>query len=118
MTFVAESRILPRALWRPAIFFFALAQITLAFAPLLEGHFGRSAYAHTEPAGTHLHYAHDESDCSACVARNLLSSAKPSVTPLALDSGSAAHAVQSVSVSFRSAATLVSHSRAPPANAA
>src|SRR5215211_4889880 len=77
MTFVREPRILARKLWRPAMVFFALAQIILAFAPLLEGHYGRGAYSHVEGSGTHLHYAHNESDCAACLVRSLVGLPRP-----------------------------------------
>ncbi len=53
--------------------FFALAQLVLAFAPILEGRLGASTRAHVESAGTGAHHAHDEANCSACVARQLLS---------------------------------------------
>jgi len=59
------------------MFFFALAQIVLAFAPLIEGRRGGDARAHVESAGTGIHYAHNEANCSACVARQLLSSSEP-----------------------------------------
>ncbi len=74
MTFVPRSRILPRAFWRPAMVFFAVSQMVLAFAPILEGRLGASTRAHVESAGTATHHAHDEANCSACVARQLLSS--------------------------------------------
>lgn len=77
MTFVPHSRVLPRALWRPAIFFFAVAQLLLAFAPLLEGRQGSDARAHVEEAGTTLHHAHSETRCAACTARVLMGSAGP-----------------------------------------
>ena len=54
MTFVPQSRLLPRTLWRPAIFFFAVAQIFLSFAPLLEGRQGPDARAHVEALGITL----------------------------------------------------------------
>ena len=82
MTFVPTSRMLPRALWRPAIFFFAVAQFVLAFAPLLEGRFGPDARAHTEAAGTNLHHAHNDADCAACTARGLMAGAEPGVKGL------------------------------------
>ena len=59
------------------MFFIALAQIALAFAPLLEGRRGGDARAHVESAGTGIHHAHNEANCSACVARQLLSSSAP-----------------------------------------
>src|SRR6187551_2746284 len=77
MTFVPTSRILPKALWRPAIFFFAVAQFVLAFAPLMEGRFGPDARAHAEEAGTNVHHAHNDADCVACTARDLMAAAEP-----------------------------------------
>lgn len=77
MTFVRTSKILPRALWRPAIFFFAVAQFVLAFAPLMEGRFGPDARAHAEEAGTNIHHAHSDAGCAACTARDLMAAAEP-----------------------------------------
>lgn len=68
---------LPRALWRPAIFFFAVAQFVLAFAPLMEGRFGPDARAHVEESGTNVHHAHNDADCAACTARDLMAGAQP-----------------------------------------
>lgn len=72
MTFMCHSRVLPPALWRPAIFFFAVGQLLLAFAPLMEGRFGEDTRSHVEAAGTNSHHAHDAADCTACTARGLL----------------------------------------------
>ncbi|MEJ7759847.1 MAG: hypothetical protein WKF55_09705 [Gemmatimonadaceae bacterium] len=63
--------------WRPAMLFFAVAQIVLAFAPILEGRLGASADAHVESTGTGLHHAHDDANCTACLARQLLASSEP-----------------------------------------
>lgn len=68
---------LPRALWRAAIFFFVLAQVDLAFAPLMEGRFGPDARAHAEEAGTNIHHAHNDADCAACTARDIMAAAEP-----------------------------------------
>src|SRR5688572_7724771 len=73
MTFVADSRLFPRTLWRPALFIFAIAQVLLTFAPVFEGRRGPGASAHVEEAGTSLHHGHDESGCVACIARGMLS---------------------------------------------
>jgi len=59
------------------MFFLALAQMVLAFAPLIDGRRGGDSRAHVESAGTGLHYAHNEADCPACVARQLVSSSEP-----------------------------------------
>lgn len=75
MTFVRHSRVLPPALWRPAIFFFAVAQLFLAFGPLMEGRFGADARSHVEAADTNSHHAHNAADCTACTARDLLAAA-------------------------------------------
>jgi hypothetical protein len=114
MTFVPQSRILPRALWRPAIFFFAVAQIFLSFAPLLEGRLGPDARAHVEELGTTAHHAHNDADCAACIARGLLSTASPQPvgSPLRIAGGqempvSSAYAVAAAS-------NPLSRSRAPP----
>jgi hypothetical protein len=77
MIFVPGSRILPRTLWRPAIVFFTIAQIVLAFAPFLEGRFGPDARAHVEEAGTNAHHAHNDANCVACTARDLMAASEP-----------------------------------------
>lgn len=77
MTFVQQSRVFPRSLWRPALFFFALSQFLFAFAPLAEGRSGESAKAHVESGGTQSHHAHNGEDCAACTARTILSGALP-----------------------------------------
>jgi hypothetical protein len=114
MTFVPQSRLLPRALWRPAMFFFAVAQIFLSFAPLLEGAKGPDARAHVEDTGTTLHHAHNDADCAACIARGLLSSSE-------LESGrddavvaSAAAKPEEAFFSLTSAWTTLARTRAPP----
>lgn len=78
------SKMLPRSLWRPAIFFFAVAQFVLAFAPLMEGRFGPDARAHAEEAGTNIHHAHNDADCAACTARDLMAAAEPGVKSVVL----------------------------------
>ena len=91
MTFVPGSTFLPRVLWRPALLFFAVAQVLLAFAPVLEATRGSSAVAHVEEAGTSLHHAHDEASCFACIAREILSSSElagRSASEVPLSSGS------------------------------
>ncbi|MBA3341818.1 MAG: hypothetical protein H0T48_08270 [Gemmatimonadaceae bacterium] len=69
-----SSAIKQRKLWRPAILILAVAQMTLALAPLLDGRRGGGAEAHVEAAGIVLHHAHDDSSCFACIARSILSS--------------------------------------------
>jgi hypothetical protein len=114
MTFVPQSKVLPRALWRPAIFFFAVAQFLLAFAPLLEGRQGPDARAHIEEAGTTLHHAHNDADCAACTARGLLASAEPEAQGNLAFSSASSGIPSAVSHSVESAWTLHSQSRAPP----
>lgn len=63
-----------RMLSRPAMLFFAVAQLLLAFAPIAEGRLGASADTHAEGAGTGLHHAHDEANCTACLGRQLVAS--------------------------------------------
>jgi hypothetical protein len=77
MIFVPQSRLLPRLLWRPALFFFAVAQIFVSFAPLFEVRQGPESRAHIEESGTTLHHAHNDAECAACTARGLLSSSDP-----------------------------------------
>ena len=114
MTFVPQSRILPRALWRPAMFFFAVAQILLSFAPLLEAGKGPDARAHVEDIGTTLHHAHNEADCAACIARGLLASSDPEAIRDNLVVSAAAIRPEEASLSVTSGSTTLPRSRAPP----
>lgn len=51
----------------------AIAQINVvAVVPFADANVGRSAPAHVEPYGTTTHYTHDEANCAACVARQLI----------------------------------------------
>ena len=118
MTFVPKSAVLPRVLWRPALFFFAVAQIALAFAPLADAREAGDARAHVEVAGTALHHAHNEADCSACVARGLLSSSEAAN---ARDDGIVAASLRTPAANVRFVASANPHdcrSRAPPLNRA
>ena len=85
MNFDRRSRVLPSALWLPAICFLVAAQLVLAFAPLMEGRFGADARPHVEVDGTSTHHAHNAADCAACAARGLLATANPSA-PVAIES--------------------------------
>ena len=114
MTFVPQSRVLPRALWRPAIFFFAVAQLFLAFAPLLEGRQGPDARAHVEAAGTTLHHAHNDADCAACTARGLMASAEPAGHPVIESNLAHSSIISTASSSVERVWTALSRSRAPP----
>jgi hypothetical protein len=50
-----------------------LAQFTAAtLAPAADARAGASAPAHVEVAGTHLHYAHNPTDCASCTAQQLV----------------------------------------------
>ena len=118
MSFVPTSTVLPRALWRPAMFFFALAQILLAFAPLAEAKRMGDSAAHVEEAGTSLHHAHNEADCAACTARLLLSSAAPGTRDRSVIGTVSSTAPGATSRALTSAVTADSRSRAPPAQRA
>jgi hypothetical protein len=62
----------PRWFWL-AFAMFALAQFDIiAIVPFADANEGRSAPAHVEAYGTTTHYAHDDSNCAACVARQLI----------------------------------------------
>ncbi|HMI57507.1 MAG TPA: hypothetical protein VK511_05635 [Gemmatimonadaceae bacterium] len=62
----------PRWFWL-ALAMFALAQFDIvAIVPFADVNEGRSAPAHVEAYGTTTHYAHDESNCAVCVARQLI----------------------------------------------
>lgn len=114
MTFVPQSRVLPKVLWRPALFFFTVAQLLLAFAPLLEGRQGPDARAHVEEAGTTLHHAHNDADCAACIARGLLASADPEPAEAPVFAARPSVRIDTVSTEIRSAWTDHTRSRAPP----
>ena len=114
MTFVPHSRILPKALWRPALLFFAVAQVFLSFAPVLEGRQGPDSRAHVEQAGTTLHHAHNESDCSACLARHLLSASDPQSSGAEVVESRSLTAPVSASATAASGALALVRSRAPP----
>ena len=114
MTFVPHSRFLPRALWRPAIFFFAVAQVFLSFAPLIEARQGPDARAHVEELGTTLHHAHNDADCAACIARGLLSSSDPEPISSDVIVSASAPRPDEASLPLTSAWTVLARSRAPP----
>jgi hypothetical protein len=114
MTFVPYSRLLPRALWRPAIFFFAVAQVFLSFAPLLEAREGPDARAHVEELGTTLHHAHNDADCAACIARGLLSSSDPEGMSAERVVSTRAPKPDEASLPLISAWTILARTRAPP----
>ncbi|MEP6509506.1 MAG: hypothetical protein ABJC63_14875, partial [Gemmatimonadales bacterium] len=108
------SRMLPRVLWRPAILFFAISQFVLAFAPLLEGRFGPDARAHAEEAGTNIHHAHNDADCAACTARDLMASAEPGSTTSTTATSVAVGTFASTERSDEFSRTSQTQSRAPP----
>ena len=114
MIFVPRSKLLPRSLWRPALLFFSLAQVMLALAPLAEARTAGLARAHVEEAGTSLHHAHNEADCVACAAREILSSSDPSSRE-GYDSDAASGAASLArSVADPSETRTAIRSRAPP----
>lgn len=115
MTFVPQSRVLPKVLWRPALFFFTVAQLLLAFAPLIEGRQGPDARAHVEEAGTTLHHAHNDADCAACMARGLLASAEPEHDGVPVVEGRPSTSIDAISTKIDSAWSDHTRSRAPPA---
>ena len=96
------------------MFFFAVAQIFLSFAPLLEAGRGPDARAHVEEVGTTLHHAHNDADCAACIARGLLASSDTeSVHDDAVVSSAAAKPEEAF-ISLTSAWTTLARTRAPP----
>lgn len=109
------SRMLPRFLWRPAIFFFAVAQFVLAFAPLMEGRFGPDARAHTEAAGTNLHHAHNDADCVACTARALMAAAEPAEKGVVFAHLDVVSPVALTNLASGQSKSRATQSRAPPA---
>ena len=51
----------------------AIAQLNvIVVLPFADANVGRSAPAHVEAYGTTTHYTHDDANCSACVARQLM----------------------------------------------
>ncbi len=115
MTFVPRfSKMLPPALWRPAVLLAALAQVVLGVAPIAETARGVNAAAHVEAAGTQLHHAHDDANCPACVAQHLLASAEPRhADPLAIGRVTPNTARSATDLSGR-IAYRAGWSRAPP----
>ncbi|SRR6266542_2894721 len=87
-----------RKILKRAALFMAGAQLVLGSAPLFESGV-TSASAHVETSGTKLHYSHNDSDCVACQAAQILASAQrsekeslalrlaPEVTPFAASPG-------------------------------
>lgn len=108
------SRMLPRVLWRPAIFFFAVAQFVLAFAPLMEGRFGPDARAHAEQAGTNIHHAHNEADCAACTARDLMAAAEPAAKSVLFAHSDVASPVALTNRAIGQTQSRTTQPRAPP----
>lgn len=45
--------------------------VGIVVAPLAEARSSRSAPAHVEEGGTHLHWSHNPADCAACIALQL-----------------------------------------------
>ncbi|MEO5904265.1 MAG: hypothetical protein ABIQ55_09660 [Gemmatimonadaceae bacterium] len=105
---------LPRALWRPAIVFFVVSQFVLAFAPLMEGRFGPDARAHAEQAGTAIHHAHNDADCAACAARDLMAAAEPGSSASIIASSVGVGAISSAERSGEFSRAAQTQSRAPP----
>jgi hypothetical protein len=61
---------------------FALAQFDIvAVVPFADANEGRSAPSHVEAYGTSTHYAHDESNCAVCAARQLIGRTEITVRP-------------------------------------
>jgi hypothetical protein len=61
--------------------FLATAQFAVtAVAPALDADAGRSAPAHVESFGIHLHFAHNPDECAACLAQSIVAVA-PAVAP-------------------------------------
>src|SRR5688500_14047660 len=115
MRFVPRfSRMLPPALWRPAVFLTALAQILLGVAPITEIRFGDDAGAHIEAAGTQLHHSHTDANCPACVGQHLLATAEPRGATLYTIARTRPHAARSATDLSGRVAGRASWSRAPP----
>ena len=115
MTFVPRfSKMLPRALWRPAVFLAALAQLVIGVAPIAETALGVNAAAHVEAAGTQLHHAHNDANCPACVAQHILAATEPRHSdPFAIKRVTANAARSATDLNGR-VADRATWSRAPP----
>jgi hypothetical protein len=115
MTNVSRSfRSLPRGLGRLAVYAIAVAQMVLGAAPILDGSAGPDARAHVETTGTRLHHAHDEADCSACLARHLLATTDIERPRSVTTSTLAATPAVDVEIILRAAHSSHTRSRAPP----
>jgi hypothetical protein len=106
---------LPPALWRPAVFLAALAQVFLGVAPIAELRLGDDVRAHVEAAGTQLHHAHSEANCPASLAQHLLASAEPRAAARFAIARAIPHAARSATDLNGRVAGRASWSRAPPA---
>jgi hypothetical protein len=82
MTRISASRILRSPHWRALVCLVVVAQVLLAFAPLMEWQFGADARPHVEVAGTSAHHAHNPADCAACAARGLVAVANQTAQPV------------------------------------
>ncbi len=96
--------------------FFAVAQIFLSFAPLLDARQGPNADAHVEEAGTTLHHAHNEADCAACTARGLMHSAEAGPRVAISVTLASSGIVPTAALLVESDWSVLSRSRAPPAS--
>ncbi|MDP9176382.1 MAG: hypothetical protein M3O61_01755 [Gemmatimonadota bacterium] len=108
------SRMLPPALWRPAVFLAAFAQILLGVAPITEIRLGDDAGAHIEAAGTQLHHSHTDANCPACVGQHLLTTAEPRAATHYAIVRARPHAARSATDLSGRVAGRASWSRAPP----
>lgn len=57
--------------WVALLLLFAQG-VAVGLAPTAEAYASRSAPAHVEEGGTHLHWSHNPDDCPACIALQLV----------------------------------------------
>ena len=114
MTFVRHIRVVPPALLRPALVFVAIAQLVLAFAPLIEGQAGADARPHVEAEGTGSHHAHDAGDCTGCIVRSLVATLNHAAHPASASHQSELLALPEQDGRIDSPSESSSRPRAPP----
>jgi len=91
-----------------------VAQLSVAFAPLVEAREGASTAAHVEFGGTSTHYAHNDATCAVCQGR-LLQGLAPRPAAQTPTGTLSAMPLTEASDRFRSPELLSRHNpRAPP----
>ena len=91
----------------------AVAQLAIAFLPVIEGRLGIGMGPHVESSAAGGHYAHDEARCPSCQAQ-AIHGVLPSGLPIGEYHAEVAQIHGGTSTPIESAARVPSNSRAPP----